>query len=108
MPRRPLPRTGALHLRPRVNPRLRTAIINAYRRRCALCDRSGYVAGLDVHHITARGMGGSGTRRDYPANLIALCRSCHDEVHQRMNRWAPRLRSIAERVALRISTPTHE
>lgn len=30
----------------------------------------------DVHHIEARGMGGSKTK-DYIENLMALCRRCH-------------------------------
>jgi 5-methylcytosine-specific restriction endonuclease McrA len=33
---------------------------------------------VDIHHIQARGMGGSKSR-DTPENLIALCRSCHHE-----------------------------
>jgi hypothetical protein len=33
---------------------------------------------VDIHHIQARGMGGSNTR-DNPENLIALCRSCHHQ-----------------------------
>lgn len=32
---------------------------------------------VDVHHIEARGMGGS-ERRDVITNLIGLCRHCHD------------------------------
>lgn len=33
---------------------------------------------VDIHHIQARGMGGS-KLRDNPENLIALCRTCHHE-----------------------------
>ena len=33
---------------------------------------------VDIHHIQARGMGGSKSR-DTPENLIALCRSCHHD-----------------------------
>jgi 5-methylcytosine-specific restriction endonuclease McrA len=32
----------------------------------------------DIHHIQARGMGGS-KLRDNPQNLIALCRACHHQ-----------------------------
>jgi 5-methylcytosine-specific restriction enzyme A len=37
----------------------------------------------DVHHRVTRGMGGSrdDTLNYGMANLVALCRSCHDEVH---------------------------
>ena len=31
---------------------------------------------VDIHHIDARGMGGSG-ERDTIENLMALCRDCH-------------------------------
>ena len=36
---------------------------------------------VDIHHIIPRGMGGS-KLRDYPENLIALCRECHEEVER--------------------------
>lgn len=32
----------------------------------------------DIHHIKARGMGGSKTK-DYVENLMAVCRSCHEK-----------------------------
>lgn len=35
---------------------------------------------VDIHHLTAKGMGGSKTK-DYIENLIALCRSCHTKCH---------------------------
>jgi len=31
---------------------------------------------VDIHHIEPRGMGGS-KKKDFIANLVALCRSCH-------------------------------
>lgn len=31
---------------------------------------------VDIHHINARGMGGTGTK-DTIENLMALCRTCH-------------------------------
>jgi 5-methylcytosine-specific restriction endonuclease McrA len=39
---------------------------------CEVCDRTA----VDIHHIEARGMGGSNTR-DVITNLQALCRECH-------------------------------
>lgn len=40
---------------------------------CPLCKRPGQ---LDPHHLT----GGSKGRSDEHANLIGLCRKCHDEI----------------------------
>lgn len=40
---------------------------------CEICDRKA----VDIHHIDARGMGGSKTA-DRLENLMALCRGCHD------------------------------
>ena len=47
-------------------------------------DESDYIAcemcnapGQDIHHIQARGLGGS-KNRDYIENLICLCRACHN------------------------------
>tara|TARA_Y100001938_G_C8078378_1_gene427554 strand:- start:1562 stop:1918 length:357 start_codon:yes stop_codon:yes gene_type:complete len=46
---------------------------------------------VDVHHIISRGAGGAGYNRirgdskyprDYPENLVALCRECHQEVEK--------------------------
>ncbi len=48
--------------------------------RCEWCKRASVV---NPHHIWARGMGGGG-RLDVPANLIALCLSCHEYVHAGM------------------------
>jgi hypothetical protein len=41
------------------------------------CEICGATA-VDIHHIEARGMGGSKTR-DVIENLMAVCRSCHIE-----------------------------
>ena len=35
---------------------------------------------VDIHHIEPKGMGGS-KNKDFIANLIALCRSCHTRCH---------------------------
>lgn len=39
---------------------------------CELCNSKA----VDIHHIKARGMGGS-TTKDHIENLMALCRICH-------------------------------
>jgi len=39
---------------------------------CEVCDNRG----VDLHHIDARGMGGS-KDKDLIENLMALCRQCH-------------------------------
>jgi len=44
--------------------------------RCLLCRAH---EPLDVHHRRARGMGGTKVR-DRLANLVTLCRSCHDRI----------------------------
>ncbi len=42
---------------------------------CAVC---GCIGPNDPHHIRSRGAGGG----DTPENLISLCRSHHNEIHQ--------------------------
>ena len=42
--------------------------------KCEVCGKKA----VDIHHISARGMGGS-KHKDYIENLMALCRSCHDK-----------------------------
>lgn len=39
---------------------------------CEICERKA----VDIHHIEARGMGGS-KEKDHVDNLMALCRDCH-------------------------------
>ena len=39
---------------------------------CEICRKTA----VDIHHIKARGMGGS-KKADFIENLMALCRSCH-------------------------------
>ena len=39
---------------------------------CEICKAKA----VDIHHINARGMGGTGTK-DVIENLMALCRTCH-------------------------------
>lgn len=40
---------------------------------CEVCGKQA----VDIHHIKARGMGGS-AKADNIGNLMALCRECHD------------------------------
>lgn len=68
------------------------ALLDCFRRKeaCEWC-HARTRAGLDPHHIIAKGMGG-GNRLDHPWNLVALCRACHQLVHQgqilRIDLWA--------------------
>jgi 5-methylcytosine-specific restriction endonuclease McrA len=39
---------------------------------CEICEQRA----VDIHHISARGMGGS-HKKDEIENLMALCRECH-------------------------------
>jgi len=41
---------------------------------CEICNQTA----VDVNHIEPRGMGGSKTK-DYPENLVGLCRRCHQQ-----------------------------
>ncbi len=43
---------------------------------CEICGAKA----VDIHHIEAKGMGGSKTK-DYIENLIAVCRYCHVKCH---------------------------
>lgn len=43
---------------------------------CEVCGSKGN----DIHHLEAKGMGGSKTK-DYIENLIAVCRDCHVKCH---------------------------
>jgi 5-methylcytosine-specific restriction endonuclease McrA len=45
---------------------------------CEICNSRA----VDIHHIDARGMGGS-TTKDTIENLMALCRECHIEFGDR-------------------------
>ena len=41
---------------------------------CTVCNSKA----VDIHHISARKMGGSKTK-DFIENLLSLCRACHDK-----------------------------
>ncbi|MFM9108339.1 MAG: RecQ family ATP-dependent DNA helicase [Chloroflexota bacterium] len=68
-------------------------------RRCAACGAS---AGLHIHHLVPRALGGP----DEPANLIVLCDGCHAARHatlqgslgeRALRRWAFRLARLLDR-----------
>tara|TARA_R110000823_G_scaffold160891_7_gene292425 strand:+ start:229 stop:486 length:258 start_codon:yes stop_codon:yes gene_type:complete len=56
---------------------------------CEVCESQA----VDIHHIEARGMGGSKTR-DTLENLMALCRGCHHEADFGSNLSKDYLRDI--------------
>lgn len=61
----------------RVPDAVRALVVDRDRGRCLRCGGPG----SNLHHRTARGMGGAGPRANSPANLIVLCGSgttgCH-------------------------------
>ena len=68
------------------------------------CEVCGTTA-VDIHHIEARGMGGSSNpEKDSIFNLMALCRSCHDKFGDKVKykRWLKvlHLRKIMQRGSL--------
>lgn len=83
---------------------LRAAVIRRDLFRCVMCNASGYVTGLDIHHADPKGMGGSKIL-DHPENLVSLCRTCHDTAHRDIPRWRPRLQAIAARSMPRFTYP---
>lgn len=62
-----------------LDPKLKQAVRDRDRHRCRWCGR-GPDIGLDAHHIRYR----RGYADDVEANLISLCRRCHDFVHTRI------------------------
>lgn len=58
--------------------RTRVAMLRAVYGEAALCQRCGSAEANDAHEIVPRSAGGSITD---PANVRALCRSCHDWIH---------------------------
>lgn len=47
------------------------------------CEYCNLEPAVDIHHIEAKGMGGSKTK-DTIDNLIALCRGCHNDAHSKV------------------------
>jgi hypothetical protein len=48
---------------------------------CEFCQQD---RAVDIHHLEARGMGGS-KEKDYIENLVGLCRDCHNKCeHDKM------------------------
>jgi len=44
---------------------------------CAICGAEA----TDIHHISGKPMGNKSKRYDVPENLIPVCRSCHNDIH---------------------------
>lgn len=61
------------------------------------CERCGVKARLDAHHIVprSRAPGWAGLHR--PENGAALCRPCHQSVHERRDDWRRWLKSAPTR-----------
>jgi hypothetical protein len=57
---------------------------------CEVCKKEG----VDVHHIEARGMGGT-NKEDKIENLMALCRKCHTDLGDK-KQFMAHLRKIHE------------
>lgn len=57
--------------------KLREAVFDRDQRRCRWCGQQRSWLGFDAHHIEYR----RGSSYDRIENLITLCRTCHDFVH---------------------------
>lgn len=55
---------------------------------CEVCSRRA----VDIHHIEARGMGGS-NEKDRIENLMAVCRECHNKYGDKID-YKPMLKEI--------------
>lgn len=55
---------------------------------CEVCSRRA----VDIHHIEARGMGGS-NKKDHIENLMAVCRECHNKYGDKVD-YKPMLKEI--------------
>jgi hypothetical protein len=44
---------------------------------CAICEAEA----TDIHHISGKPIGNKSKRYDVPENLIPVCRSCHNDIH---------------------------
>jgi 5-methylcytosine-specific restriction endonuclease McrA len=60
----------------RIRDRTLVANFAARASSCAVCGQGRSGAVLDPHHVYPKGRGGD----DVTANLVALCRTCHDDV----------------------------
>jgi hypothetical protein len=67
---------------------------------CEVCQ----ARAVDIHHIDARGMGGS-KKRDFIENLMALCRKCHDHYGDKVQ-FKPFLHKTHERIMLQFRSLT--
>lgn len=64
-----------------------------------LCEWDFKNLAVDLHHVVPKGIGGR-ANADEPANLIALCRCCHDKAH----RSEIKQQDLLDRVALILRT----
>ena len=48
-----------------------------------ICEMCACFPFVDTNHVIARGMGGSKTK-DYPDNLIGMCRLCHENFEKKL------------------------
>jgi len=55
---------------------------------------------IDIHHIEARGMGGSKSK-DTIENLMALCRNCHEKFGDK-KQYKDYLKSIHKKVLINV------
>jgi hypothetical protein len=65
-----------------VNRRVVEQVIARSRGVCEWCAAG---QGLELHHVTAKGMGGRRRTKeesDSPGNLLQLCRVCHGAAHR--------------------------
>ncbi len=70
--------------------------LNRYRA-AGLCDWCyGYHGRRDPHHVLTRGHGG-GSRLDIDANLVSLCRACHNKHGDDPDRLGDFLDMVAKR-----------
>ena len=63
---------------------------------CEVCGQKA----VDIHHISAKGMGGS-KKKDVIENLMALCRKCHINLGDK-KQWVELLVSVHNRKMNRV------
>ena len=68
----------------------RYAVVTRSRGRCERCGRGGdFWLGQDIHHRKPRRMGGTRDPEiNSTANLVLLCRACHDDVESHRTQGA--------------------
>jgi hypothetical protein len=66
--------------------RTRVRVMERAKRRCHACDARAEV----IHHVTYRHLG-----KERERDLIAVCRECHERIHQALDARYPQARSVA-------------